>query len=80
MLNSTLMSDKKDFRNPTSELTRSTFGNPNLNDKFFRKKYEKEYAREVRGKIGPSPVDYHGDILRCENMSSFYKGPREERR
>ena len=71
MLNSTFLVDKKDFRNGT---TRSTFGNPNLSDKFSRKTYNKEYLMEMKGKDGPSPTQYNGDILRNKNMSSFYSG------
>jgi len=69
MLNSTFLVDKKDFRNG-----RSTFGNPCLTDKFSRKTYNKEYQLEMKGKHGPSPVEYNGDILRSKNMSSFYNG------
>jgi hypothetical protein len=78
MLNSTFLVDKKDFRNPIGEISRSTFGNPYLTDKFSRKSYAKEYALELKGKDGPSPDKYNGDLLKNKLISSFYKGDPED--
>ena len=80
MLNSTFLIDKKDFRNPIGDMSRSTFGNPYLADKFNRKSFAKEYQLELKGKDAPSPDKYTGDLIKNQFVSSFYKGDPEESR
>lgn len=80
MLNSTFLVDKKDFRNPIGDMSRSTFGNPYLSDKFSRKAYAKEYILEMKGKDAPSPDKYNNDIIKNKFISSFYNGDREDSR
>jgi len=70
LLNSTLLTDKEDFRRSPGK--HSTFGNPMLREKFNRNVYCREVQMEFRGKDSPCPTTYYNDLSRDTNVNGFY--------
>ena len=60
ILNTQFLKERKDFKNPISLRARSTFGNPNRQDKFDRGVYLKEISHSNnRGRCSPAPNIYN---------------------